>query len=200
MFKHEIRTTYDKSNSKEAELKNYIATLNSKIMSDGVDDKIDEVSKNILNLIGDIQDKVKKEITHTKKEMEKDVTEKFLEAERKKQKLINDKIEEQKKVFEKMNATRNEIDKIKKNFEYTNFQCDTLSKENENLKILLNSLLEDKDSLEKYLHYYYNYFFYRKLLVVRNEYEKIKNENMEKVGQKEEDYPTISRPNIQEFK
>jgi len=150
-FKQEIRMTYDKSNSKEAELKNYIATLNSKIMSEDklFDDKIDEVSSNILNLIGNIQDKVKVEINHTKKEMEKDVTEKFLEAERKQQKLMNDKIEEQKKVFEKMNSTRNEIDKIKKNFEYTNFQCENLSKENENLKILLKSLEEDKDSLEK---------------------------------------------------
>ena len=149
-FKKEIKTTYDKSNSKEAELKNYIATLNSKIMSEVVfDDKIDEVSQNILNLIGNIQDKVKIEINHTKKEMEKDVTEKFLEAERKQQKLMNDKIDEQKKVFEKMNTTRNEIDKIKKNFEYTNFQCENLSKENENLKVLLKSLEEDKDTLEK---------------------------------------------------
>lgn len=48
-----------------------------------------------------------------------------------------------------MTDTRNEIDKIRKNFEEINIKCQNLSKENESLKIINQSLLEDNLSLEK---------------------------------------------------
>ena len=48
-----------------------------------------------------------------------------------------------------MNNTKLEIEKIKKYFEQTNTQCENLSKEHENLKILLQSLEEDNMSLTK---------------------------------------------------
>jgi len=48
-----------------------------------------------------------------------------------------------------MNNTKIEIEKIKKFFELTNNQCESLSKEHENLKIVLQSLEEDNNSLTK---------------------------------------------------
>ncbi len=48
-----------------------------------------------------------------------------------------------------MNKTKMEIEKIKNFFESTNTQCENLSKENENLKIILQSSEEDNCSLTK---------------------------------------------------
>jgi hypothetical protein len=130
------------------------------------DDRIDRMHLEIMDMIGDIQDKVKKEINFTKKEMEDEVISKFSEAEQKQQVLMNEKIEEQKRVFERMNRTKNEIDKIKLNFEQTNVQCENLLKENENLRILLESLETDNDSLTK------------KLNDLKKEYAKLAKEHM----------------------
>jgi hypothetical protein len=163
----EIYKLFNKSNNKETELKNYIAELNSKMLNTNVhyDDKIDEMHKSIMLMITDIQDKTKMEINFTKKEMEREVMSKFMDAEQRQQMLMREKIEEQKKVFERMNNTRSEIDKIRKNFETTNEQCESLSKENESLKIVLQSLEEDNASLEK------------KLKMLKKEYIKIAREN-----------------------
>jgi hypothetical protein len=152
-YKEEINQLFKKSNSKETELKNYIAGLNSKMMNVDItyDDRIEEMHNNINHMISDIQDKIKMEINYTKKEMEKEVVNKFMEAEQKQQKLMADKIEEQKKVIEKMNNTRGEIEKIRKHFEETNSKCERLGKENESLRINLQSLEEDNESLIKKL-------------------------------------------------
>jgi hypothetical protein len=48
-----------------------------------------------------------------------------------------------------MNNTRNEIDKIRKHFEETNYNCEILSKENDSLKINLQSLQEDNENILK---------------------------------------------------
>ena len=152
-YKDKIRRLFEKSNVKETELKNYIASLNSKMYNYDVtyDSKIDEMHGNILEMISDIQFKVKKEIMHTKKEMEEEVTNKFSVAEQKQAKLMFEKIEEQKKIFDKMSSVRNEIDKINKDFESVDAQCETLSKENESLRIIMKSLSEDNESLKNKL-------------------------------------------------
>ena len=112
-YKDKIRKLFEKSNVKETQLKNYIANLNSKMYNYDVayDGKIDEMHGDILEMISEIQMKVKKEIMHTKKEMEEEVTNKFSVAEQKQSKLMIDKIEEQKKIFDKMSNVRNEMKK-----------------------------------------------------------------------------------------
>jgi hypothetical protein len=151
--REEIKRLFAKSNRKEAELKNYIAELNSKMLSSTVkyDERIDDTYKSIMLMIADIQEKVKMEINFTKKEMERDVVGKFTEAENRHQMLLNKKVEEQKKVFEKMANTKYEIEKIQKNFEETNAQSEGLAKQNEILKITLQSLEEDNENLMKKL-------------------------------------------------
>lgn len=151
--KEEIKKLFAKSNRKETELKNYIAEINSKILNSSVkyDERIDVMHKSIMFMISDIQEKVKMEINFTKKEMERDVVGKFTEAENRHQILLNKKIEEQRKVFEKMSNTKYEIEKIQKNFEETNAQSDGLAKQNEILRITLQSLEEDNANLEKKL-------------------------------------------------
>lgn len=48
-----------------------------------------------------------------------------------------------------MNNTKVDIENIKKYFEQTNTQCENLSKEHDYLKITLQSLEEDNQSLTK---------------------------------------------------
>ena len=75
--------------------------------------------------------------------MEKEINTKFAEAEKEQSYIMNMKIEEQKKVLDKMNKTREEIENIRSDFERINLECDKLTKEHEYLKVLLNSLEED---------------------------------------------------------
>ena len=55
--------------------------------------------------------------------MKEEIINKFSVAEQKQSKLMIDKIEEQKKIFDKMSNVRNEIEKINKDFENVDIQC-----------------------------------------------------------------------------
>jgi hypothetical protein len=145
---------FQKANKKETNLKNYIVDLNVKLYENkGVelDSKIENLHNEIINTIGDIQDKVRDQIEYTRKQMEKEVTYKFNEAELKQKDLMNQKIEQQKKVFDRMNYTKGELEKIIKKFEQTNNQCEEYIKENTNLKVQLEITKKSNIKLEEQL-------------------------------------------------
>ena len=150
-YKQEINRLFQKSNTKETELKKYIVGLNSKVMSTESknEDEVEENYSKILNLIGNIQEKIKEEINFSKQEMEKEVLYRFMDAEQKQQNLLDEKIEEQKRIIQKMNFTRQEIEKIKVMFQDTNVECDRVTKENEYLRITFQALQDDNLSYNK---------------------------------------------------
>ena len=152
-YKDEIKKLFKKSNTKETDLKKYIAGLNSKIMNVDLkpEDLVDDTYNNIIDLISQIQEKIKVEINFTKQEMENELLFRFMDAEQKQQKLLDEKIEEQKRIIQKMTFTRQEIEKIRKLFEDTNLECEKLTKENETLKITINALEGDSRSFNKKL-------------------------------------------------
>ena len=152
-----IDTHFKKANIKETELKNYIVDMNERLydvrpgLINEMDDRIEYLHDEIIEMIGNIQDKVRAQIENTKKEMEKEVTIKFEEAEIKQKKLMNQKIEQQKKVFDRMNYTKGELEKIIKKFGETNSQCEMLIKRNTNLKVELEMTKKGNNELEKQL-------------------------------------------------
>ena len=152
-----INTHFKKANIKETELKNYIVDMNERLydvrpgLINEMDDRIEYLHDEIIEMIGNIQDKVRTQIENTKKEMEKEVTIKFEEAEIKQKKLMNQKIEQQKKVFDRMNYTKGELEKIIKKFGETNSQCEMLLKRNTNLKVELEMTKKGNNELEKQL-------------------------------------------------
>ena len=151
---NELLTHFIKSSTKEAHLKEYIDSLTNKLFEGDLkyatdfDKKVCEIHSEIIQTIENIQEKVKKEIEKTKSDMEKELSERFAEAEQRQKQLMNVKVEQQKKVFDRMNNTKAELEKIVKNFSATNRLCEKLDKENENLKLELaisknlNNLLE----------------------------------------------------------
>ena len=152
-----IDTHFKKANIKETELKNYIVDMNERLydvrpgLINEMDDRIEYLHDEIIEMIGNIQDKVRTQIENTKKEMEKEVTIKFEEAEIKQKKLMNQKIEQQKKVFDRMNYTKGELEKIIKKFGETNSKCENLIKQNTNLKVELEMTKKGNNELEKQL-------------------------------------------------
>jgi hypothetical protein len=169
---------FQKANKKETNLKNYIVDLNVKLYENkGVelDNKIENLHNEIINTIGDIQDKVRDQIEYTRKQMEKEVTYKFNEAELKQKDLMNQKIEQQKKVFDRMNYTKGELEKIIKKFEQTNNQCEEYIKENTNLKVQLEITKKSNLKLEEQLEKLKN--THKK---IENDYNTILNESIKK--------------------
>ena len=83
--------------------------------------------------------------------MEKELSERFDEAEIRQRQLMNVKIEQQKKVFDRMNNTKAELEKIVKKFSATNQLCEKLDKENENLKLELEISANINKMMEKQL-------------------------------------------------
>ena len=88
-YKEEIKKLFKKSNTKETELKKYIAGLNSKVMNvdSRPEDLVEDTYNNIVDLISQIQEKIKVEINFTKQEMENELLYRFMDAEQKQQKL-----------------------------------------------------------------------------------------------------------------
>lgn len=162
-----INMRFMKDNCKETELKSYIGHLNGKLYktSSETDKKIEKLHNDIIDLISIIQSKVKSEIEYTKKEMEREVENKFNEAERKQKELMNQKIKEQTKVFDKMNLTRGELEKIIRRFEDTNSECESLLKRNEELRVTLDTTKGNNNRLAK------------KLEMIKNEYEKLTDDH-----------------------
>jgi hypothetical protein len=150
-YKQEINRLFQKSNTKETELKKYIVGLNSKVMNTQTqnEDEVEEYYSKIVNLIGNIQEKIKEEINYSKQEMEKEVLYRFMDAEQKQQNLLDEKIEEQKRIIQKMNFTRQEIEKIRVMFQDTNIECDKLTKEKESLRITYQALQDDTISYNR---------------------------------------------------
>ena len=147
---------FKKSETKEKELKTYIGHLNHKLYTthlEGNDiyEKIDKLHKEIMEIVENLQEKVKIQISHTKEEMEREVERRFSEAERKQRELINEKMEEQRKVFDRMNYTKGELEKIRKRFEDTNKECEKLINKNTWLKVQLEITKKHNDILEKNL-------------------------------------------------
>jgi hypothetical protein len=83
--------------------------------------------------------------------MEKELGERFAEAELKQKKLMDIKVDQQKKVFDRMNYTKTELEKIVKKFSETNNMCEKLAKENEKLKLDLETSINLNKMLEKQL-------------------------------------------------
>ena len=83
--------------------------------------------------------------------MEKELGERFAEAELKQKKLMDIKVDQQKKVFDRMNYTKSELEKIVKKFAETNIMCEKLAKENEKLKLDLETSINLNKMLEKQL-------------------------------------------------
>lgn len=165
-YKEEIKELFTRSNAKEAKLKSYITLLTKKISDKDtikIDSNIILKQNEIESLIENMQSIIKKEIVYTRNEMEREINQKFIDAEKNQNDLMNDKIEEQKKVLEKMNKTREEIEFIRKDFERINIECDNLTKEHEHLKVLHSSLEEDNQCLID------------KINNLKNEYIKMKN-------------------------
>ena len=154
---NELLTHFIKSSTKEAHLKEYIDSLTNKLFEGDLkyatdfDKKVCEIHSEIIQTIENIQEKVKKEIEKTKSDMEKELSERFAEAEQRQKQLMNVKVEQQKKVFDRMNNTKAEIEKIVKNFSATNRLCEKLDKENENLKLELEISKNLNNLLEKQL-------------------------------------------------
>ena len=145
---------FKKSETKEKELKTYIGHLNHKLYATSLDgndiyEKIDKLHKEIMEIVGNLQEKVKIQINHTKEEMEREVERRFSEAERKQRELINEKMEEQRKVFDRMNYTKGELEKIRKRFEDTNKECEELINKNAWMKVQLEITKKHNDILEK---------------------------------------------------
>ena len=154
---NDLLNHFIKSSTKEAHLREYIDELTDKLFEGDVkyateyDKKICELHSEIIQTIENIQDKVKKEIEKTKGEMEKELGERFAEAELKQKKLMDIKVDQQKKVFERMNYTKNELEKIVRKFSETNNMCEKLAKENEKLKLDLETSINLNKMLEKQL-------------------------------------------------
>ena len=154
---NDLLNHFIKSSTKEAHLREYIDELTDKLFEGDVkyateyDKKICELHSEIIQTIENIQDKVKKEIEKTKGEMEKELGERFAEAELKQKKLMDIKVKQKKKVFERMNYTKNELEKIVRKFSETNNMCEKLAKENEKLKLDLETSINLNKMLEKQL-------------------------------------------------
>ena len=154
---NELLTHFIKSSTKEAHLKEYIDSLTNKLFEGDLkyatdfDKKVCAIHSEIIQTIENIQEKVKKEIEKTKSDMEKELSERFAEAEQRQKQLMNVKVEQQKKVFDRMNNTKAELEKIVKNFSATNRLCEKLDKENENLKLELEISKNLNNLLEKQL-------------------------------------------------
>lgn len=154
---NDLLNHFIKSSTKETHLREYVEELTDKLFEGDVkyateyDQKICELHSEIIQTIENIQDKVRKEIEKTKGEMEKELGERFAEAELKQKKLMDIKVDQQKKVFDRMNATKNELEKIVKKFSETNNMCEKLSKENEKLKLDLETSVSLNKMLEKQL-------------------------------------------------
>jgi len=154
---NELLTHFIKSSTKETHLKEYIDSLTNKLFEGDLkyatefDKKVCEIHSEIIQTIENIQEKVKKEIEKTKGEMEKELGERFAEAEQRQKQLMNVKVEQQKKVFDRMNSTKAELEKIVKKFAITNRICEKLDKENENLKLDLDISVNINKKLEKQL-------------------------------------------------
>ena len=154
---NDLLNHFIKSSTKEAHLREYIDELTDKLFEGDVkyateyDKKICELHSEIIQTIENIQDKVKKEIEKTKGEMEMELGERFAEAELKQKKLMDIKVDQQKKVFERMNYTKNELEKIVRKFSETNNMCEKLAKENEKLKLDLETSINLNKMLEKQL-------------------------------------------------
>ena len=154
---NDLLTHFIKSSTKETHLKEYVDELTDKLFEGDVkyateyDKKICELHSEIIQTIENIQEKVKKEIEKTKGEMEKELGERFAEAEMKQRKLMDIKVEQQKKVFDRMNYTKNELEKIVKKFSETNNMCEKLAKENDKLKLDLETSINLNKMLEKQL-------------------------------------------------
>ena len=154
---NELLTHFIKSSTKETHLKEYINSLTNKLFEGDLkyatefDKKVCEIHSEIIQTIENIQEKVKKEIEKTKGEMEKELGERFAEAEQRQKQLMNVKVEQQKKVFDRMNSTKAELEKIVKKFSITNRICEKLDKENENLKLDLDISVNINKKLEKQL-------------------------------------------------
>ena len=153
----ELLTHFIKSSTKETHLKEYIDSLTNKLFEGDLryatdfDRKVCEIHSEIIQTIENIQDKVKKEIEKTKSDMERELSERFAEAEERQKHLMDVKVEQQKKVFDRMNNTKAELEKIVKKFSATNSLCERLDKENENLKLELEISKNLNDLLEKQL-------------------------------------------------
>ena len=154
---NDLLNHFIKSSTKETHLREYIEELTDKLFEGDVkyateyDKKICELHSEIIQTIENIQDKVKKEIEKTKGEMEKELGERFAEAELKQKKLMDIKVDQQKKVFDRMNYTKNELEKVVKKFSETNNMCEKLAKENEKLKLDLETSINLNKMLEKQL-------------------------------------------------
>ena len=154
---NELLTHFIKSSTKETHLKEYIDSLTNKLFEGDLkyatefDKKVCEIHSEIIQTIENIQEKVKKEIEKTKGDMEKELGERFAEAEQRQKQLMNVKVEQQKKVFDRMNNTKAELEKIVKKFSITNKICEKLDKENENLKLDLDISVNINKKLEKQL-------------------------------------------------
>ena len=154
---NDLLNHFIKSSTKETHLREYVDELTDKLFEGDVkyateyDKKICELHSEIIQTIENIQEKVKKEIEKTKGEMEKELGERFAEAELKQKKLMDIKVDQQKKVFDRMNDTKSELEKIVKKFSETNSMCDKLAKENEKLKLDLETSINLNKMLEKQL-------------------------------------------------
>ena len=154
---NELLTHFIKSSTKETHLKEYIDSLTNKLFEGDLkyatefDKKVCEIHSEIIQTIENIQEKVKKEIEKTKGDMEKELGERFAEAEQRQKQLMNVKVEQQKKIFDRMNNTKAELEKIVKKFSLTNKICEKLDKENENLKLDLDISVNINKKLEKQL-------------------------------------------------
>ena len=154
---NELLTHFIKSSTKETHLKEYIDNLTNKLFEGDLkyatefDKKVCEIHSEIIQSIENIQEKVKKQIEKTKAEMEKELSDRFADAELRQKQLMNVKVEQQRKIFDRMNNTKSQLEKIVKNFSATNKICERLDKENENLKIELDISSNLNKMLEKQL-------------------------------------------------
>ena len=154
---NELLTHFIKSSTKETHLKEYIDNLTNKLFEGDLkyatefDKKVCEIHSEIIQSIENIQEKVKKQREKTKGEMEKELSDRFADAELRQKQLMNVKVEQQRKIFDRMNNTKSQLEKIVKNFSATNKICERLDKENENLKIELDISSNLNKMLEKQL-------------------------------------------------
>lgn len=154
-FNKDVQKVFEDQARKEVKIKNFISTLNEKLLQRELPEtenekKVMSLYDDLLKSIDDLQKKIMVYVEISKLEMKDEITKMFDAAEQAQKDLMDKKMKEQKKVFEKMISIRNQLKKIQKDFDDTNRDCELLVKRNEELKVnfdtskATNTLIEDK--------------------------------------------------------
>lgn len=139
------------SNKSEKMLKIYSDHINTKMYKDDdvYNPSISNLAQDNLKLIEDFQEKVKYELYQSKNQLELEVIEKFNQNEKEQQQKMNERISQQKNVFDRMEETKEALAKIKNDFVELNNKFDAQWKLNRILKTEMKLKMVEVNGLTK---------------------------------------------------